>query len=78
MIPSLSSKLAANTREIRREVDPFSSFGEPLSKGQRNRELESLQDPQKGRILSKYKDIHDFFERKADHAFQGYCTAQAR
>ena len=29
------------------------------------------------RILSKHKDIHYFFERKADHAFPGDCTAQA-
>ena len=30
------------------------------------------------RILSERRDIHDFLEKKADHAFQGECAAQTR
>ena len=28
------------------------------------------------RILSEQSDVHDFFERKADHAFLGECAAR--
>ena len=30
------------------------------------------------RILSEQRDLHDFLERKADHAFQGDCAARTR
>ena len=64
----------------RRDVEQFSSFGKPLSKGSRNRFVESVQDSQmeRERILSEPRDIYDFLERKADHAFQGECAAQTR
>ena len=29
-------------------------------------------------ILSEQRDIHDFLEKKVDHAFQGECAAQTR
>ena len=59
-----------------RDVDPFSSFGKPLSKGGRNRELERVQDSQmeKERILSEQK--HDFLEKKGDQAFQADYAAR--
>ena len=64
----------------RRDVEAFSSFGKPLSKGRRNRELESVQDSQmeRERILSEQRDVHDVLERKADHAFHIECAAQTR
>ena len=57
----------------RRDVEPFSSFGKPLSEGKRNRDLESAQDSQmeRERTLSEQRDIYDFFERRADHVLQG-------
>ena len=57
---------------------PFSSFGKPLSKSTRNRDLESVQDSQmeRERILPERRDIHDFLEKKTDHAFQGEFAAQ--
>ena len=30
------------------------------------------------KILSEQRDVHGFFEKKADHAFQGVCAAQTR
>ena len=30
------------------------------------------------RILSEQRDIHDFIEKRVDHAFQGECAAQTR
>ena len=46
-----------------RDAEPFSSFEKPLSEGERNRELDSVQLSQmeKDRILSE----------KGDRAFQG-------
>ena len=41
-------------------VEPFSSFGKPLSMGKGIPDLEIVQD----------KDVHEFLEKKADHAFQ--------
>ena len=63
-----------------RDVDPFPSFGRPLSKGKRNRDLESVQDSrlERERFLSERRDIHDFLQKKADHAFQEDCAAQTR
>ena len=42
--------------------------------------MESVQDSQMGRerILSEQRNVHDFFEKKADHAFQGELAAQTR
>ena len=64
----------------RRDVEQLSSFGKPLSKGKRNRDLESVQGSQieRERILSEQKNIHDLLERKVDHGFQGECAAQTR
>ena len=83
----LTSPLFSQGREVSahhsvflflRQVEPFSSFGKPLSKGKRNRDLESVQDSQliRERILSEQRDIHDFFEKKADDTFQRECEAQ--
>ena len=61
-------------------AEPFSSFGKPLSKGKRVRDLESVQDSQmeRERILSAQRGIHDFLGMEADHGFQGECAAQTR
>ena len=74
------SQTRSSVEKSMRDVEPFSSYGKPLLKGRRNRELESVQDAQmeRERILSKRRDIHDFLEKKADHAFQGECAAQTR
>ena len=63
-----------------RDAEPFSSFEKPLSKGKRNRELDSVQLSQmeKDRILSEQKNLHEFLEKKADRAFQGEFAAQTR
>ena len=64
----------------RRDVEPLSSFGTPLSNGKLNRDLESvpLTQMERERILSEQRDIYDFFEQTADQAFQGECAAQTR
>ena len=62
----------------RRDVEPFSSFGKPLSKGKRNRDLESVQDSQMERKKNFCPNKEIFLEKKADHAFQGEFAAQAR
>ena len=51
----------------RRDVE-FSSFGTPLSIGERNRDLESVWDSQmeKERIRLEQRDIHEFLEKKND------------
>ena len=53
-----------------RDVEPCSSFGKPLSKSERIRDLECVHDPQIGRerILSGQGDVHDFLGKKADRA----------
>ena len=63
-----------------RDAAPFSSFEKPLSKGKRNRELDSvhLSQMEKDRILSEQKNLHEFLEKKADRAFQGEFAAQTR
>ena len=37
-----------------------------------------LSQMERRRILSQQRDIHDFLEKKADHAFQGEFAAQTR
>ena len=63
-----------------RDVEPFSSFGKPLTKGKRNPELESVQDSliARERILSRQRNVFDLFQKKADHAFQGEFAALTR
>ena len=58
----------------------MSSFEKPVSKGKRNREMESVQLSQmeKERILSEQKSLHVYLEQKADHACQGECAARTR
>ena len=74
------SQTHSSMEKSRWDVEPFSSFGKPLSKGKRNRDLESVQDSlrERERFLSEQRDIHDFPEKKADRAFQGECAAQTR
>ena len=45
-----------------RDAAPFSSFEKPLSKGKRNRELDSvhLSQMEMDRILSEQKNLHEF------------------
>ena len=54
-----------------RDVDSCSSFEKPLSKGNRELECVQLSQMEKERILSEQTSFHDFFEKKADRAFQG-------
>ena len=48
------SQTRSSVEKSRRDVEPFSSSGKPLSRGKRNRHLESVQDSQmeRERILS--------------------------
>ena len=64
-----------NSGEILSSVQ---ASGNHLSKGQRNRDLGSVQDSQQDRegILFKQRNIHYFLEEKGDHAYQGDCAAQ--
>ena len=66
------SRTQSSVERSRRDVEPFSSFGKPLSKGKRNSDLESVQDSQmeRQRFLSEQRDTHDSIEKKADQAFQ--------
>ena len=54
--------------------------GNRCRKAKRNRYLGSVQDSQMERekILSEQRDLHNFFERKANQAFQGEGAAQTR
>ena len=72
------SQTLSSVGKCMRDVEQFSSFRIPLSKGQRNRDLECVQDSQMGResILSEQRDIYDFLEKKGDHVFQRECAAQ--
>ena len=45
--------------ETRRRVEQLSTFGKLLSKGERNRDLECVQDSQMEGVLSDHRDIHD-------------------
>ena len=67
------SQTHSSMDKSRRDVEQLSSFGKPLSKSKRNRDLEIVQDSQmeRGRILSEQRDLRGFPEKKADHAFQG-------
>ena len=60
------------------DVEPFSSFGKPLSKGERNRHLECVHDSEieRERILSEQRDIHDILGRELIMLFKE--TAQLR
>ena len=74
------SQTRSSVEKSRLDVEPSSSFGKLLSNGKRNRDLESVQDSQmeRERILSERRDIREFLEENADHAFQGECAAQTR
>ena len=74
------SQTRSTMEKSMRDVDPFSSFGKPLSKGGRNRELESVQDSQmeRERILSEQRNFYDILEMKGDQAFQGKYAARTR
>ena len=74
----LCSQTHTSVEKSRRDVELCSPFGKPLSKGERNQDIGSVQGAQmeRERILSEQGDIHDFLERKADHAFQGEGAAQ--
>ena len=63
-----------------RGVESFSNVERSLSKGKRNRELESAQLSQmdKEKILSEKKRLHEFFEKEAERALQGQFAAQTR
>ena len=63
-----------------RDVEPICSFEKPLSKGERNRQLESVQvsHMEKERILSEQKNLPEFLEKNADQAFRGEFAAQTR
>ena len=51
-----------------------------LSKGKRNRELESvhLSQIEKETSLSEQRSLHDYLDKKAERAFQEEFTAQTR
>ena len=55
----------SNMWKSRRGVEQLLSFGKPLTKVQRNRNLEGVQDSQMERILSEQRDIHDFLENES-------------
>ena len=68
-------------------IEGWRNPGELLSSSQASgnrcrmvRDLESAQKSQmeRERILSEQRDIHDFLERKADHAFQEECATKTR
>ena len=50
----------------------FSSVERSLSRGRRDRDLESAH------ILSERGRLHAYLEKKAELAFQGECAAQKR
>ena len=54
----------SSVEKSRRDVEQLSSFGKPLSSGERNRNLERVQDSQMDmeRILSEQKILHEFLE----------------
>ena len=54
-------------------MEQCSTFGKPLSKVREIEILVSVQDSpmERERIMSEHKDIHDFLEKKADHALKG-------
>ena len=67
------SQTHSSMEKSRRETEQLSRLGKRLSKVPRKSDLESMQDSQmkRERALSEQRDIHDFLERKADHAFRG-------
>ena len=56
--------------KYRRDVEPFSSFGNPLSEGNRNRDFGECADSyvKRKRILSEQRALHEFLERNAAQA----------
>ena len=63
-----------------RGVESFSKFESSLSKGQRDREFESVQffELENEKILPDQRSLHEYLEKEAERAYQGEFAAQKR